>query len=286
MERHANLNNHKTKLNFKNKERHLTLSCLHTQCCHLSNTTLRYFHRRWDATRLLRMLACVSVTPRHHFCDHSYCFCEHDVQHIIILLSDCEHDAQHIIILLLDCERDALHMHISFVCFHQRNLKSINKRYLKWTKVYRNIPFQYMSLLTGRFEMLWIRRPCLWLLNFILCLILWPWYAPHLERRWHHNNLACFIRVADNTPLVCGRHVREARVKIRVPEKNIDAVDVISEPPSRGISVIIVRDRLGRSDRVYFQLGVNQTSVLLELIRKIICCEQRGFILYVYMTPK
>ena len=65
-------------------------------------------------------------------CDHSYCCCDHDVQNIIILLSDCENDAQHIIILLLDCERDALYMHISF-CFTRwiknrlRTILNINK---------------------------------------------------------------------------------------------------------------------------------------------------------------
>ena len=82
-------------------------------------------------------------------------------------------------------------------------------------------------------------------------------------------------------PTVGGRHLCDATV----PAIGDEATDFWSDPPSRGITVIIV-DILGRSERVYFPLGFNQTSVSLDFIREVICCEQKVVILYVYMTPK
>ena len=82
-------------------------------------------------------------------------------------------------------------------------------------------------------------------------------------------------------PLVGGRQICEATV----PAIGHDAIDLFSDPPSRGITVII-DDILGRSERVYFPLGFNQTSVSLDFILEVICCEQKVVILYVYMTPK
>ena len=144
-----------------------------------------------------------------------------------------------------------------------------------------------MSLLTGLCEMicLWNRRLCLWLLNLFLRNLFLRHIRPHREGRWCYLNSAASSTGADNTPLVGGRHVQEFRVTIRVEEINIDAVDGISDPPSRGITVIIVLDFLGRSDRVYF-LNVYMSPKSSRNFRYTICTEWNTQTQYFGLTLK